>query len=192
LINLFTEIQREKISLLYFLIEGTNNIDDIERSMTSNLALGLFAQVFINSNLNFFEHIIVAIKKVFALNKKLYTKKLKNFTNLHSKSLSRSLNQNQSISNLSIKENQTKFSIQTPRKTNKEIWNPKSEQLKHCNSLVSEQKPISQENETNFRSAFSQKQINNSSKKSHLNMIFGDNTSISSGSDIHLQSEIRY
>jgi hypothetical protein len=90
-----------------------------------------------------------------------------------------------------MKENNLKFPIETPRKENKIKLSFKSEKLKHSSSLVSDQKMVSKESEVNIRSVFSQKQINSSNKKKELNMIFGDNTSISSGSDINLQSEIR-
>ena len=135
-------------------------------TMNSNLALGLFCQIFLASNVGFSQHILLALKSAFSSNKKLYNKELKLFSLLQSQTRSES------------KEN---FEFpHTPRKQKKLEWTPQSEQLKHAISLGTQMDFKSRTNTENVRSAISQKQITARGRK--LGLIMGDNTSISSGS----------
>ena len=186
MISLFTEIQKDKLSLLYFLIEGTSKTEDIEGAMNSNLALGLYSQIFINSNENVSNHILLALKAAFSSNKKQYNKELKLFSFLHSQT--RSELQERSISNNKLKENLKRFPLDTPKKNKKIKLNPQSEKLKQSNSLgIEVDLSLNIGPNPQIRSTLSQKQIQNKIKGSKLGLIFGNGTSISSDSKTETQ-----
>lgn len=187
---MFTEIQREKLSVLHFFIDGTNDTLDIEKSLSSNLGLGLFSQLLVNSNMNFSDHILLALKRAFASNKKLYNKDLKVFNQLYFQNLSRSTCQTPSLRSSHAKENDFDHPMKTPKKQKKLEFNPKSAKIMPSRSRETPYKnALSEAQEKHAHSALSEKKLGNHNGPPSLNNIFNDNVSISSGSE--LNSELR-
>ena len=154
---------------------------DIERAISANLGLGLFARVFASAKQDFPAHVIATIRTGFALNKSLYSQNLKTFTHLRLQTAHSSAGASGSGAGSGTKENLPQFPLQTPKKRPSIALNPRSERLKHSHSLTSE-KGLRGPGRR-MRSALSQKGPNRGKAEKDRDC------SLSLASEVHLQSE---